>query len=58
LGTDTWYYAKRCFLALIETLSKHMIILKDNTYTEILNFLDLAEETGKTIPTVMFHHFL
>lgn len=51
LGTDTWYYSKRCYLSLIETLSKHMIILKDNTYTEILNFLDLAEETGKNIPT-------
>mmetsp|Transcript_34017 Transcript_34017/g.30795 ORF Transcript_34017/g.30795 Transcript_34017/m.30795 type:complete len:217 (+) Transcript_34017:1312-1962(+) len=51
LGTDTWYYAKRCFSALIETLAKHMIILKDNTYTEILNFLDAAEEYGKTIYT-------
>lgn len=28
LETDTWFYAKRCFLALIEGLAKHMIILK------------------------------
>eukprot|EP01137_Pigoraptor_chileana_P006775 Opistho-2@51462 len=29
LGTDTWFYAKRCFLSLIENMAKHMIILKD-----------------------------
>jgi hypothetical protein len=28
LHTDTWYYAKRCFLALAENMSKHMLILK------------------------------
>jgi len=49
LGEDTWYYSKRCFLSLIETLAKHMIILKDSTYTEILQFLDSAEEFGKNI---------
>ena len=25
LGTDTWFYAKRCFLSLIENLAKHML---------------------------------
>jgi tetratricopeptide repeat protein 30 len=29
LGTDTWFYAKRCLLSLIETLSKHMLVLPD-----------------------------
>ena len=24
LGTDTWFYAKRCFLSLIENLAKHV----------------------------------
>lgn len=28
LGTDTWYYAKRCFLGLAENLAKHMLLLK------------------------------
>lgn len=32
LHTDTWYYAKRCFLALAENMSKHMLILKVGTY--------------------------
>uniref|UniRef100_A0A0G4HAD3 Tetratricopeptide repeat protein 30 n=1 Tax=Chromera velia CCMP2878 TaxID=1169474 RepID=A0A0G4HAD3_9ALVE len=49
LGTDTWYYAKRCFLALGETLAKHMILLKDQTYHEILAFLDLAIVHGTDI---------
>ena len=29
LGTDTWFYAKRCFLSLAENLSKHMISVRD-----------------------------
>ena len=51
LHADTWYYAKRCFLALAETLSKHMMVFKDSFYSEIMTFLDAAEEHGKSIPT-------
>ena len=40
LGTDTWFYAKRCLMALIETVAKHMLVLRDATMNEILNFLD------------------
>ena len=43
LGTDTWFYAKRAFLALADTLAKHMIMLKDATFTEILAFLDAVD---------------
>lgn len=32
LDTDTWFYAKLCFLALAEALSKHMMMLKDSVY--------------------------
>jgi tetratricopeptide repeat protein 30 len=53
LGTDTWYYAKRCFLGLAETLAKHMLTLKDSTYAEILAFLDAAASHGKSILTVI-----
>ena len=53
LGTDTWYYAKRCFLALAETLAKHMIMLQDVTYNEILSFLDAADQYGKNILTII-----
>lgn len=53
LGTDTWFYAKRCFLSVIETLTKHMIVLKDQSFNEILNFLDAAEIHGKDIKTII-----
>jgi tetratricopeptide repeat protein 30 len=53
LGTDTWYYAKRCFLGLAETLAKHMLMMKDATFHEILNFLDAADLHGKNILTVI-----
>jgi tetratricopeptide repeat protein 30 len=53
LGTDTWFYAKRCILSLLETLSKHMLVLPDSSYNEILNFLDAVEINGKNVKTVI-----
>lgn len=53
LGADTWYYAKRCFLGLIENIAKHMFILKDDFYHEIMAFFDAAEEHGKERLTVL-----
>ena len=43
LGTDTWFYAKRCFLSLIENMSKHMIMLRDATLQESVQFLEHCE---------------
>jgi hypothetical protein len=40
LGTDTWYYAKRCFLSLIENMAKHMIMMKDQVIQECIGFLE------------------
>lgn len=51
LGTDTWYYAKRCFLGLALSMAKHMVTLKDSTMYEILNFFDSANQHGKGIVT-------
>lgn len=53
LGTDTWFYAKRCFLALAESLSKHMMMLPDASYREIIDFLDAADKHGKKVPTII-----
>lgn len=53
LGTDTWYYAKRCFVALAEMLAKHMISLKDSVFDDILAFLEEADRAGKNIQTVI-----
>jgi tetratricopeptide repeat protein 30 len=51
--TDTWFYAKRCFLALAAALAKHMVLLKDSTFEEILNFFDVADAHGLKIPAVI-----
>eukprot|EP00828_Plagiopyla_frontata_P035414 TRINITY_DN4654_c0_g1_i6.p1 TRINITY_DN4654_c0_g1~~TRINITY_DN4654_c0_g1_i6.p1 ORF type:complete len:231 (+),score=37.61 TRINITY_DN4654_c0_g1_i6:122-814(+) len=53
LSMDTWFYAKRCLLALIEVLSKHMIMIKDLAISEIIEFLGQAEQFGKAIHTVV-----
>ncbi|XP_056376611.1 tetratricopeptide repeat protein 30A isoform X2 [Hyla sarda] len=53
LGTDTWYYAKRCFLSLLENMSKHMIMLQDTVIYECIQFLEHCEIYGKTIPAII-----
>ncbi|PAA57823.1 hypothetical protein BOX15_Mlig000704g1, partial [Macrostomum lignano] len=49
LGTDTWYYAKRCFLSLLENMAKHMILMKDGVLDDCFKFLDLCERYGNTV---------
>ena len=51
--TDTWFYAKRCFLALASALAKHMIMLKDSSFDEILNFFDTAALHGAKVLAVI-----
>ncbi|XP_019378550.1 PREDICTED: tetratricopeptide repeat protein 30A-like [Gavialis gangeticus] len=53
LGTDTWYYAKRCFLSLLENMSKQMIMLRDNVIQECIQFLEQCELYGRNIPAVI-----
>merc|ERR1719410_3025111 len=53
IGVDTWYYAKRCFLALGETLGKNMLLLKDEAFDDIINFFDNAAQVGKSIQTTI-----
>merc|ERR1719409_529197 len=53
IGVDTWYYAKRCFLALAETLSKNMLLLNDEAFDDLINFFDNAAQVGKSIPTTI-----
>lgn len=49
ISTDTWFYAKRCFLALLEKLAKNMFVLQDKIITDILSFLISCEEFGREI---------
>ncbi|XP_063778454.1 intraflagellar transport protein 70A isoform X3 [Pseudophryne corroboree] len=53
LGTDTWFYAKRCFLSLLENMSKHMIMLQDSVIYECIQFLEHCEIYGKNIPALI-----
>merc|ERR1719198_700974 len=53
LSTDTWFYAKRCFLALIDTLAKHMMMMRDAFFHELVTFLEAAEQYGKSVPVVI-----
>ncbi|PAV84053.1 hypothetical protein WR25_10204 isoform A [Diploscapter pachys] len=53
LGTDTWYYAKRCLLATIESMAKHLIVIRDSVVHEIISFLEKCEIHGRNIPTIV-----
>ncbi len=53
LGTDTWFYAKRCFVSFYEALSKHMIVIKDSLFKECLEFFDQCELHGREIPVMI-----
>ncbi|CAG9766235.1 unnamed protein product [Ceutorhynchus assimilis] len=54
LGTDTWFYTKRCFLSLIENLAKHMIVLRDSVIQECIQFLESCELHGKSVRTIAY----
>jgi len=54
LGTDTWYYTKRCFLALIEKIIKKSVELDEEMFEMVNTFLDKAYQNGKNITTLIF----
>ncbi|KHN73145.1 Tetratricopeptide repeat protein 30A [Toxocara canis] len=53
LGTDTWYYCKRCIVSTIENIAKHIISIRDSVLNECLQFLEQCEIYGKHIPTTV-----
>ncbi|CAD6231712.1 GSCOCG00001549001-RA-CDS [Cotesia congregata] len=53
LGTDTWFYAKRCFLSLLEQLAKQLVVLKDSTIQECIQFLEQCEAYGRDVFTII-----
>lgn len=53
LSVDTWFYTKRCLLAYLEQISKRMIYMHDDSYDEVMGFLDEVETHGKDIRTVI-----
>lgn len=53
LGTDTWFYAKRCFLAMLENLSRQVIVIKDSVLQECVHFLTMCEHYGRNVKAVI-----
>ncbi|KAF5889041.1 tetratricopeptide repeat protein 30A isoform X1 [Clarias magur] len=53
LGTDTWFYIKRCFLSLLENMAKHMIMLRDTVVQDCVQFLEHCELYGRDVPAVI-----
>ncbi|XP_065176423.1 intraflagellar transport protein 70A-like [Sycon ciliatum] len=49
LGTETWFYAKRCLIALMESMAKQMFFLRDEIMSEIVLFLTRVEKYGQKI---------
>ena len=49
LEADTWFYAKRCFLSLLEGMAKRLVAAKDETVRESFAFLAAAERRGRAI---------
>ncbi|XP_067137146.1 intraflagellar transport protein 70A [Centruroides vittatus] len=49
LGTETWFYAKRCFLSLLENLSKQVIMVRDIVLNDCLQFLTHCETYGRNV---------
>lgn len=54
LGSETWYYAKRCFLSMAENLAKHTILMKDQVLESCIEFLERSESTFLVV--VSFTH--
>ncbi|XP_013787939.1 tetratricopeptide repeat protein 30A-like isoform X1 [Limulus polyphemus] len=53
LGTDTWFYAKRCFLSLLENLAKQVIMIRDTVLYDALQFLTQCESYGRNVKAVI-----
>jgi len=52
LGAQTWFYAKRCFCALLEQMAKHVVFIIDQVTDDIIEFLEACEVHGRNIKTV------
>jgi tetratricopeptide repeat protein 30 len=52
LSPDTWYYAKRPLLALVEGLAKHALTFGEEPWGDVDRFLAAAEATGRRLPAV------
>ena len=49
LDSETWFYTKRCFLALADNLAKQMITVKNKTLTMLLTMVYFLAKNNKMI---------
>lgn len=58
LGTDTWLYAKRCLISLIEKILTQTTIqpLNDEIFGELMIFLDAVSAVGKSITSAVINN--
>ncbi len=49
LCPDTWFYTKRCFLALASNISKLMFVMSDAMFHDIIDFLDAVGNEANNI---------
>ncbi|OQR69400.1 tetratricopeptide repeat protein 30A-like [Tropilaelaps mercedesae] len=49
LSPDTWFYVKRCFLSLIENLTKKVIVVRDAVIHDCRVFLSQCEQFGSSV---------
>uniref|UniRef100_A0A1I8IJY9 Tetratricopeptide repeat protein 30 n=1 Tax=Macrostomum lignano TaxID=282301 RepID=A0A1I8IJY9_9PLAT len=43
ISTETWYYAKRCFLSLLEKMAMRLVFMRDSCDEDCIQFLELCE---------------
>jgi len=53
LHPDTWHHAKRCLLALVESIAKRMVLLNDKVFGDVLSFLDSCALHGTTVSSLI-----
>ena len=49
LNMDTWYYAKKNILIVLEYTAKSMFVMKKEFFDEVDTFLSVCEKEGKTV---------
>ncbi|CAG7838020.1 unnamed protein product [Allacma fusca] len=53
LGTDTWFYAKRCFLSMIEKSVKNLTTVQPAVMMDCVTFLEQCEIFGRNVKTTL-----
>uniref|UniRef100_A0A1I8HYC1 Tetratricopeptide repeat protein 30 n=2 Tax=Macrostomum lignano TaxID=282301 RepID=A0A1I8HYC1_9PLAT len=49
ISTETWYYAKRCFLSLLEKMAMRLVFMRDSCDEDCIQFLELCERHGAEV---------